>query len=184
LREPGLDHEFGPSCGTVHSQASPENVLDEMALSRGLMVAGSSMNVLGNNCNTVTSAEAVVMLKQRIIDRYGSTGGCPAVAAAGNGEFEIAYLMSLSKQRLRAGPELGHAVDPALGVLRLTDDELVHLGVRQDQEAVLREAIEDSIRGPFGRDHPAAADRGARLSGVATGSGSEHRRVDRSRADT
>jgi len=66
-----LLYEFGPSCGTVHSQSSPENVLDDMALSRGFMVAGSSMNVLGNNCNTVTSAEAVVMLKQRIIDRYG-----------------------------------------------------------------------------------------------------------------
>ncbi len=66
-----LLYEFGPSCGTVHSQATPENVLDDMALSRGFMVAGSSMNVLGNNCNTVTSAEAVVMLKQRITDRYG-----------------------------------------------------------------------------------------------------------------
>jgi Tannase-like family of unknown function (DUF6351) len=56
----------------VHSQSSPENVVDDMALSRGFMVAGSSMNVLGNNCNTVTSAEAVEMLKQQIIDRYGS----------------------------------------------------------------------------------------------------------------
>jgi hypothetical protein len=74
--QPGWNHkllyEFGPSCGTVHSQSRPEDVLDDMALSRGFMVAGSSMNVLGNNCNTVTSAEAVVMLKQRIIDRYGS----------------------------------------------------------------------------------------------------------------
>jgi Tannase-like family of unknown function (DUF6351) len=67
-----LVYEFGPSCGTVHSQAGPEDVLDDMALSRGFMVAGSSMNVLGNNCNTVTSAEAVMMLKQRIIDRYGA----------------------------------------------------------------------------------------------------------------
>jgi hypothetical protein len=66
-----LFYEFGPSCGTVHSQSSPESVLDDMALSRGFMVAGSSMNVLGSNCNTVTSAEAVMMLKQRIIDRYG-----------------------------------------------------------------------------------------------------------------
>ena len=66
-----LVYEFGPSCGTVHSQSDPENVLGDMALSRGFMVVGSSMNVLGNNCNTVTSAEAVVMLKQRIIDRYG-----------------------------------------------------------------------------------------------------------------
>ena len=35
------------------------------------MVATSSMNVLGNNCNTVTSAESVMMLKERIVERYG-----------------------------------------------------------------------------------------------------------------
>ena len=66
-----LVYEFGASCGTDHSQAGPEDVLNDMELSRGFMVAGSSMNVLGNNCNTETSAEAVVMLRQRIIDRYG-----------------------------------------------------------------------------------------------------------------
>jgi hypothetical protein len=66
-----LVYEFGPSCGTDHTQSNPESVLNDMELSRGFMVAGSSMNVLGNNCNTVTSAEAAVMLKQRIIDRYG-----------------------------------------------------------------------------------------------------------------
>ena len=43
-----------------------------MALSRGFMVATSSMNVLGNNCNTVTSAESAMMLKERIAERYGS----------------------------------------------------------------------------------------------------------------
>jgi hypothetical protein len=47
-------------------------VLVDMALSRGFMVADSSMNVLGNNCNTVTSAESAMMLKERIAERYGS----------------------------------------------------------------------------------------------------------------
>lgn len=78
-----LVYEFGPSCGTDHSQSNPENVLDDMALSRGFMVAGSSMNVLGNNCNTVTSAEAVVMLKQRVIDRYGSIRYTAATGCSG-----------------------------------------------------------------------------------------------------
>lgn len=30
------------------------------------------MNVLGNNCNTITSAESVMMLRERIAERYGS----------------------------------------------------------------------------------------------------------------
>src|SRR5205823_3904168 len=67
-----LYYVFGPSCGTVHSQSSPNSVLVDMALSRGFMVATSSMNVLGNNCNTVTSAESAMMLKERIAERYGS----------------------------------------------------------------------------------------------------------------
>ena len=67
-----LFYPFGASCGTVHSQSSAQNVRDFTALSRGFLVATSSMNVLGNNCNTVTSAETVVMLKEHIQERYGS----------------------------------------------------------------------------------------------------------------
>lgn len=67
-----LFYPFGASCGTVHSQSSAQNVQDFTALSRGFLVATSSMNVLGNNCNTVTSAETVMMLKEHIQERYGS----------------------------------------------------------------------------------------------------------------
>jgi hypothetical protein len=66
-----LFYPFGASCGTVHSQSSAQNVQNAYALGRGFMVATSSMNVLGNNCNTVTSAESVMMLKERIVERYG-----------------------------------------------------------------------------------------------------------------
>jgi hypothetical protein len=66
-----LLYPFGASCGTIHSQSDAQGVQDDMALSRGFMVATSSMNVLGNNCNTVTSAESVMMLKERIVERYG-----------------------------------------------------------------------------------------------------------------
>jgi hypothetical protein len=66
-----LLYPYGASCGTTHSQSSAQNVQNDMALSRGFMVATSSMNVLGNNCNDVTSAESIVMLKERIVDRYG-----------------------------------------------------------------------------------------------------------------
>lgn len=66
-----IHYVFGASCGTIHSQSSPANVLDDRALSRGFMVVNSSMNNLGNNCNTVVSAEAAMMLRERVIERYG-----------------------------------------------------------------------------------------------------------------
>lgn len=66
-----LFYPFGASCGTVYSQASAQNVQNNTALSRGFMVATSSLNVLGSNCNTVLSAETVMMLKERIVDNYG-----------------------------------------------------------------------------------------------------------------
>ncbi len=66
-----LFYPYGASCGTIHSQSDAQDVQNDLALSRGFMVATSSMNVLGNNCNDVTSAESVLMLKERIVDRYG-----------------------------------------------------------------------------------------------------------------
>ncbi len=73
--QPGWNHKlyypFGASCGTSYSQSSAQNVQNTNALSRGFMVATSSLNVLANNCNTVLSAETVMMLKEYIVDNYG-----------------------------------------------------------------------------------------------------------------
>jgi hypothetical protein len=66
-----LYYPFGASCGTQHSQGSAQNVQNHDALSRGFMVATSSLNVTGSNCNTVLQAETMMMLKERIVDRYG-----------------------------------------------------------------------------------------------------------------
>jgi hypothetical protein len=66
-----LAYPFGASCGTEYRQAAPEDVMDDFKLGRGFMVANSSLNVLGNNCNTVTSAESVMMLKEHIVETYG-----------------------------------------------------------------------------------------------------------------
>jgi hypothetical protein len=41
------------------------------ALSLGFMVADSGLNILGENCNTVTSAEALMMLKEHIQETFG-----------------------------------------------------------------------------------------------------------------
>ena len=45
--------------------------VDDMALSRGFMTANSSMNVNGENTNQNVSAEALMMLKEHIIESYG-----------------------------------------------------------------------------------------------------------------
>ncbi|HUR41973.1 MAG TPA: DUF6351 family protein [Verrucomicrobiae bacterium] len=66
-----LHYPFGASCGTNHTQGSAQNVQDDLALSRGFMVASSSLNELGHACNTWLSAESVMMLKEHIVDRYG-----------------------------------------------------------------------------------------------------------------
>lgn len=66
-----LHYPFGASCGTLHVQGDAQNVLLDRALSRGFMVATSSLNVLGSSCNTTASAEAVMMLKEHIVETYG-----------------------------------------------------------------------------------------------------------------
>ena len=62
---------FGASTAADHLQSQPSAVLDDMALSRGFMTANSSMNVNGENTNQVVSAEALMMLKEHIVETYG-----------------------------------------------------------------------------------------------------------------
>jgi uncharacterized tannase-like protein DUF6351 len=76
LADPGAwNHKlltyFGASTAADHQQSQPSAVLDDMSLSRGFMNANSSMNVNGQNTNQNVSAEALMMLKEHIIERYG-----------------------------------------------------------------------------------------------------------------
>ena len=63
---------FGASTAPDHQQSQPSAVLDDMALSRGFMTANSSLNVNGQNTNENVSAEALMMLKEHIIETYGA----------------------------------------------------------------------------------------------------------------
>ncbi|MDP9141001.1 MAG: DUF6351 family protein [Pseudomonadota bacterium] len=62
---------FGGDCKPRHGQGSPIEVRDVAALSRGFSVMTSNLNILGQNCNDVVSAESVMMLKEYFIERYG-----------------------------------------------------------------------------------------------------------------
>src|SRR5881409_3369581 len=122
------------------------------------------------SATSATSASATVSAARR----RGFAFSSPVVpaptrsppASVWRGKVQRGGLFS-RQQRLRPRPELRHPADPAIGALRLADDELVHLEVRQDEEAVLLEALEDPRRGSLGREDVAAADHRARLGGVA-----------------
>jgi hypothetical protein len=62
---------FGGSCAPRHRQDPNDSVMDDVALGRGFAVATSGLNTLGQNCNTVVSAEALMMLKEHLADTYG-----------------------------------------------------------------------------------------------------------------
>ena len=68
-----LFYVFGGACGTEHRQLAPPNVLQQAApLGAGFVVATSSLNVYANNCNDVVSAEAAMMTKELVTERYGA----------------------------------------------------------------------------------------------------------------
>ena len=75
-----LFYTFGGACGTEHRQLAPGNVLQAPQLGAGFVVATSSLNIYANNCNDVVSAEAAMMTKELVIERYG-----PLKYTMGNG---------------------------------------------------------------------------------------------------
>jgi hypothetical protein len=67
-----LVYTFGGGCnGGYHQGPSTGGVLNDLFLSKGYGVASSSLNVLNNNCSTIISAEAAMMVKEHFIETYG-----------------------------------------------------------------------------------------------------------------
>ena len=67
-----LIYTFGGGCNSgYHQGTSTGGVLDDQFLSLGYAVASSTLNVLDNNCSTIISAEAAMMVKEHFIDTYG-----------------------------------------------------------------------------------------------------------------
>ncbi len=65
---------FGGGCmnGWYHQAITTGGVTDDAMLRRGYAVASSTLNVAGNNCDTVLSAETMMMVKERFIEGYGA----------------------------------------------------------------------------------------------------------------
>lgn len=65
---------FGGGCmnGWYHQAITTGDMTDDAMLRRGYAVASSTLNVAGNNCDTVLSAETMMMVKERFIEAYGT----------------------------------------------------------------------------------------------------------------
>jgi hypothetical protein len=68
-----LIYTFGGGCigGWYRQGSSTGGVTDNFMLSNGYALASSSLNVFGNNCQDVTAAETMMMVKERFIEAYG-----------------------------------------------------------------------------------------------------------------
>ena len=65
-------YSFGASTGQPRLQfRSSQNWADDAALSRGFMVVDNSLTDSAANSNRVLNAETLMMMKERIVDRYG-----------------------------------------------------------------------------------------------------------------
>lgn len=69
-----LVYRFGGGCGTNYSQASGlvvSDVLDVDLLGAGYAVATNTLDVFQTACHDVLSAEAMMMTRERFVERYG-----------------------------------------------------------------------------------------------------------------
>lgn len=68
-----LVYRFGGGCrrGWYRQGSSTGGALDDLSLSQGFATAAASLNVFGNNCNDLLTAETMMMVKERFIETYG-----------------------------------------------------------------------------------------------------------------
>jgi hypothetical protein len=68
-----LIYSFGGGCGTNYNQGTNQatGALMDLALSQGFAHATSTQNVMQLHCNDHLSGEALMMIKERFIERYG-----------------------------------------------------------------------------------------------------------------
>ena len=73
--QPGYNNKLvtfhGASCDTAYEQADAPDVLNVEALGRGFATMSHALNNAGHNCNIATQAEAMIMAKERVVERYG-----------------------------------------------------------------------------------------------------------------
>ncbi len=67
-----LVYSFGGGCRAGYRQGLINGRLASEPLSKGFATVGSSLNVFGNNCDDVISAETMMMVKEHFIESFGA----------------------------------------------------------------------------------------------------------------
>ena len=79
-----LVYRFGGGCRAGYRQGLIRSALQDLtSLANGYAVAMSSLNVFGNNCNDVISAETTMMVKEHFIESFGAP--VHTIGAGGSG---------------------------------------------------------------------------------------------------
>ena len=76
---------FGGGTAPKHMQSLPANTLNYHALGQGFLVAANGLHVHGNNTNDNVSAEALMMVKERVIEAYGPITHTIGTGCSGGG---------------------------------------------------------------------------------------------------
>jgi hypothetical protein len=61
----------GASCDTAYESGSAPDVLKVDALAQGFAVGSHALDNAGHNCNMVTQAESLIMVKEMVVERFG-----------------------------------------------------------------------------------------------------------------
>jgi hypothetical protein len=67
-----LVYSFGGGCSAGYRQAGVGGGLNDANLAAGYALATSSLNVFGNNCDDVISAETLMMVKEYFTEQFGA----------------------------------------------------------------------------------------------------------------
>lgn len=87
-----LVYSFGGGCAAGYRQGLPGSAINDEFLSRGYAVAASSLNVFGNTCDDVISAETMMMVKEHFIKQFGVP--VHTIGTGGSGGAIQQYMMA------------------------------------------------------------------------------------------
>jgi hypothetical protein len=87
-----LLYSFGGGCAAGYRQGLPGGAVNDEFLAKGYAVALSSLNVFGNNCDDVISAETAMMVKERFIKEFGLP--VHTIGTGGSGGAIQQYMMA------------------------------------------------------------------------------------------
>ena len=137
----------GASCNTEYQQASPPDVMLDVALSRGFVVMSHALNNSGHNCNIAVQAEAMIMTKEHLVESYGELRYTIGTGCSGGAQVQ--------QQVANAYPGFYQGITPACSFPDSWSGKMLY-----EDYSLLRAYFEDPSRWSpgvvWGYDHMAA----------------------------